>query len=142
MRAVLRAVRVVAALIPHPEDSSRYLVQQRLPGGSRGSLWEFPGGKVEEGESDREALIRECREELAIELWVQEKLWNTSHDYQDLHVDLILFQARIASGQPRPLKAAELRFLPPAEIKQLPFCEADVPLLEALASGTLLPIAE
>lgn len=126
---------MVAALIPSAGEPRRYLVQQRLPGKSRALLWEFPGGKVEPGETDAAALIRECHEELAVELEVGERLWSVVHGYTDLTVELVLYAARITSGTPQPLGANELRFLSPTEMKQLPFCEADVPLLDALESG-------
>jgi len=130
-------VRVVAALIPHPSDPSRFLVQQRLPGKSRALLWEFPGGKVEAGETEPQALARECQEELAVELEVGKRLWSCVHSYTDLTVELILYAARIRQGEPRLLGAHALRFCTPVEMKALPFCEADLPLLEELVSGTV-----
>jgi len=132
-----RKVRVVAALIPDSREPSRYLVQQRLPGGSRALLWEFPGGKVEPGETDEEALFRECREELDVSLAVGERLWSAVHEYADLAVELVLYAARIEDGTPRPLGAADLRFCTAGEMRRLPFCDADVPLVEALAAGGL-----
>ncbi len=129
----VKKVRVVAALIPEPSHPERFLVQQRLPGKSRGLLWEFPGGKVEPGESDEAALARECREELAVELTVGARLWETEHSYPDLTVTLVLHAAALAGGEPKPLGAQELRFLTPAQMLALPFCEADLPLLRALA---------
>ena len=133
----VRQVRVVAALIPHPSDPARYLVQQRLPGGSRALLWEFPGGKVEAGETEPQALARECQEELAVELEVGARLWSCVHHYTDLTVELVLYAARILKGEPQPLGAHELRFCTPAEMKALPFCEADLPLLDELATGSI-----
>lgn len=135
-----RTVRVVAALIPHPEQPSRFLVQQRLPGGSRALLWEFPGGKVEAGEGEPAALARECQEELDVELAVGRRLWEGRHTYPDLTVELVLYAARIRAGDPRPLGAQALRFLTVAEMQALPFCEADIPLLEELAAGALGPL--
>lgn len=135
----VRRVRVVAALIEAAGDPSRFLCQQRLPGGSRALLWEFPGGKVEAGETDELALIRECREELDVALSVGRRLWEGSHAYPDLVVDLVLYAARVNSGDPKPLGANELRWLTLAEMQALPFCEADVPLLALLAKGEILP---
>jgi 8-oxo-dGTP diphosphatase len=128
---------VVAALIPQPGDGSRFLVQQRLPGGSRALLWEFPGGKVEAGETDKAALARECREELDVVLAVGQRLWAGRHTYPDLTVELVLYLARLVAGEPKPLGAHALRFLTPAEMTALPFCEADVPLLDDLVAGRM-----
>jgi len=132
-----RTVRVVAALIPQPGDGSRFLVQQRLPGGSRALLWEFPGGKVEAGETDEAALARECREELDVILDVGQQLWAGQHTYPDLTVELVLYLARLVAGEPKALGAHALRFLTPAEMTALPFCEADVPLLDDLVAGRM-----
>jgi 8-oxo-dGTP diphosphatase len=134
----LKQVRVVAALIASPSAAFHFLVQQRLPDKSRPNLWEFPGGKVEPGETDAAALVRECREELAVELAVGERLWGTVHAYPDLTVALELYAATIQSGVPRPLGAAALRFCTPDQMKALPFCEADLPLLELLGSPGFL----
>ncbi|HYR56689.1 MAG TPA: (deoxy)nucleoside triphosphate pyrophosphohydrolase [Myxococcaceae bacterium] len=132
MSSTDRRVRVVAALIASPVGSDRFLVQQRLPGARRGLLWEFPGGKVEQGESDEQALVRECREELGVELSVGQRRWTGSHRYEDLQVELAVYEAKIVSGSPSPLHARELRALSAHEMKSLPFCEADLPLLDAL----------
>jgi 8-oxo-dGTP diphosphatase len=131
----MKTIRVVAALIPSPADASRFLVQQRLPDKSRANLWEFPGGKVEPGETDEAALVREGREELDVELRVGRRLWSTMHAYEDLTVQLELFAAEIAAGEPKALGAQALRFATPTEMQALPFCEADVPLLEGLVRG-------
>jgi 8-oxo-dGTP diphosphatase len=131
----MKRIRVVAGLIADPKDSSRFLVQQRLPNASRANLWEFPGGKIEPGETEAQALVRECREELDVGLVVGRKLWSTVHDYPDLTVELELFAADITEGQPKPLGAQALQFATVTEMKQLSFCEADLPLLDSLATG-------
>ncbi|PZR09786.1 MAG: (deoxy)nucleoside triphosphate pyrophosphohydrolase [Archangium gephyra] len=133
----MKTIRVVAALIEDPRDESRFLVQQRLPNKSRANLWEFPGGKVEPGETDEQALARECVEELDVELAVGRRLWSTSHDYDDLTVQLELFAATIVKGEPKALGAQALKFCTPVEMQALPFCEADLPLLEELVSGAV-----
>lgn len=129
-----RAVRVVAALIADPQRPDHFLIQQRLPGTRRGLLWEFPGGKVEPGESDVQALVRECREELGIELRAGGYRWSGRHRYEDLEVELVLYDGQILSGTPAPLRANALRFASVREMQALPFCEADFPLLAALGA--------
>jgi len=133
-----KRLRVVAALMVRGEATPpRYLVQQRPPDTSRANLWEFPGGKVEAGEADEAALIRECREELGVEVAVDARRWSTIHEYGDLTVELVVYDARILSGDPRPLGSQALAFCSGEEMRRLPFCEADVPLVDALARGTL-----
>lgn len=139
MTEARRTVRVVAALISRPGDDSRFLVQQRLPGGSRGLLWEFPGGKVEPGESEPQALARECQEELDVRLQVGRRLWEGRHEYPDLTVELALYAAHLESGEPKTLGAQALAFLTPEQMLALPFCEADLPPLQALVDGRLGP---
>lgn len=128
----MKRVRVVAALVPHPADPGRILVQQRAATGARANLWEFPGGKVEAGESDEHALARECREELGVELAVGARRWSSVHAYPDLTVELVLYDARLVQGEPRPLDAQALAWLTAAEMGERPFCEADLPLLQVL----------
>jgi 8-oxo-dGTP diphosphatase len=127
-------VRVVAALL---RKGDSVLVQQRRSGGARGLLWELPGGKVEPGETDAEALARECREELGIEIAVEEAAFSGAHRYSDLEMTLVLYRCRHLSGAPRPLCAHAVRFEPVGRLKALPFCEADLPLIELLSRGEL-----
>ncbi len=125
-------IRVVAALIESAGEKGAFLVQQRLPGKSRANLWEFPGGKVEPGETDQQALKRECREELDVELEVGPREWGVEHAYADLIVALELYRAKIVRGEPKALGAQALKFATPKAMRAMPFCEADLPLLEAL----------
>ena len=130
----LRRVRVVAAFV---ERGGSVLLTRRHDKGERAGLWEFPGGKVEAGEEEPAALIRELQEELGVQVRVGERLGAVAHTYPDVHVDLILYSAELVPGgpEPLPLEAAELRWVPRGEMQTLPFCEADVPLLEQLSRG-------
>ena len=89
-------IKVVAALI---WDKDRFLICQRPKNKARALLWEFVGGKVEKGESKEEALIRECREELAIDIAVDNIFTEVTHDYPDITIRLTLFNSRIVGGQ-------------------------------------------
>ena len=95
---------VVAALI---WDGNRFLICQRPAHKARGLLWEFVGGKVEPGETKEEALIRECREELAVTVSVQGIFMEVTHPYPDLTVHLTLYNAKIESGVPQLLEHQE-----------------------------------
>ena len=122
---------VVAALI---WDGDRFMACQRPAHKARGLLWEFVGGKVEPGETKEEALIRECREELDIELEVGTVFMEVLHEYPDLTVQLTLFNAVIASGEPKLLEHNALRWITPQQIPELDFCPADQEILIALQS--------
>jgi 8-oxo-dGTP diphosphatase len=127
-----RRVRVVAALITS-DEGRRVLVQRRPPGKQRALLWEFPGGKVEPGESDDHALRREVREELGVDLDVGAERFHGCHAYPDLEVDLYVYQACVVEGTPRPLQRGQvIREATLEELRTLPFCEADRALVEAL----------
>ncbi len=122
---------VVAAVI---ERGDEVLVSKRFPKGERAGLWEFPGGKVEPGEAERVALVRELREELGVRAQVGELYARVEHIYPDVQVELALYRASLApSEEPRPLQSDELRWVRRRELPGLPFCEADVPLLTRLA---------
>lgn len=129
----MKCVRVVAALFTRGDT---VLVQQRPPGKSRGLLWEFPGGKVEAGEADEEALARECVEELGVRVDVGGKLWEVEHAYADLTVTLVLYRAEMApDALPQPHDAHQLAWVERSKLPALDFCEADIPLLPRLAAG-------
>ena len=105
------------------------MICQRPAHKARGLLWEFVGGKVEPGETKPQALIRECREELAVELEVGEIFMEVLHEYPDLLVRLTLFNATIAAGEPQKLEHHDLRWITPSEIPNYEFCPADVEIL-------------
>lgn len=120
---------VVAALI---WDGDRFLACQRPAHKARGLLWEFVGGKVEPGETKEEALIRECREELAVTVSVGEVFMEVTHQYPDLTVHLTLYHAAIAAGVPQKIEHNDIRWITVEEIDRYPFCPADDVILERL----------
>lgn len=120
---------VVAALI---WDGDRFLACQRPANKARGLLWEFVGGKVEPGETREQALIRECREELAITVRVDDIFMEVTHEYPDLTVHLTLFHAAIADGTPQMLEHNDLRWVTIQEMDELAFCPADEVILDEL----------
>ena len=131
-QAELILLTVVAAALT--DAQGRVLVQQRAPGRAMAGLWEFPGGKLEAGETPEAALVRELAEELGIEVepdaltpaaFASEKLG-------DKHLLLLLYTVRDWSGEPRALDASGLRWAYPAELRHLPMPPADVPLVDAL----------
>ena len=120
---------VVAALI---WDENRFLACQRPAHKARGLLWEFVGGKVEPGETREQALIRECQEELAVTVAVQDVFMEVDHVYPDLTVHLTLFNASIAEGVPQKIEHNDLRWITVEEIDQYEFCPADEEILRRL----------
>ena len=120
---------VVAALI---WEENRFLACQRPAHKARGLLWEFVGGKVEPGETKEQALIRECQEELAVTVAVQEVVMDVDHIYPDLTVHLTLFNASIAEGIPQKIEHNDLRWITVEEIDQYEFCPADEEILRRL----------
>ena len=120
---------VVAALI---WEDNRFLACQRPAYKARGLLWEFVGGKVEPGETREQALIRECQEELAVTVAVQDVFMEVDHVYPDLTVHLTLFNASIAEGIPQKIEHNDLRWITVEEIDQYEFCPADEEILRRL----------
>ena len=120
---------VVAALI---WEGERFLACQRPANKARALLWEFVGGKVEAGETLEEALIRECREELAITVAPKDVFMEVIHEYPDLTVRLTLFNASIAEGTPRALEHHDIRWITVRQIDDLAFCPADEEILKKL----------
>ena len=128
-----KATEVVAALI---WDGDRFLIYQRPAHKARGLLWEFVGGKVEPGETKEQALVRECREELAVAISVGEVFMEVDHDSPDLNIHLTLFNAAIIKGTPQLLEHNDIRWITPEEIPQYEFCPADEEILRRLQTKT------
>lgn len=116
-------IRVVAAVI---EREGRYLITQRRPTAVLAGLWEFPGGKVEAGESDETALMREVGERVGVAIEVKGKMAERTHHYEGYSVDLILYQGVIPPGQePRALRVADFKWAASSEFEKYPFPAAD-----------------
>ncbi|MBQ6890070.1 MAG: (deoxy)nucleoside triphosphate pyrophosphohydrolase [Oscillospiraceae bacterium] len=120
---------VVAALI---WEGEKFMICQRPAHKARGLLWEFVGGKVEPGETKPQALIRECREELAVTVAVGDIFMEVVHEYPDLTVQLTLFNATIAQGVPQKLEHNDIRWITPREIPCYDFCPADEEILKRI----------
>lgn len=119
-------VEVVAALI---WDGGKFMICQRPAHKARGLLWEFVGGKVEPQETKEQALIRECREELAVTVSVGDVFMDVIHEYPDITVHLTLFHATVAEGTPLMLEHRDIRWITPKEIADYEFCPADEEIL-------------
>ena len=124
-----KVVEVVAALI---WDKDKFLICQRPANKKRGLLWEFVGGKVEQGETKEQALIRECQEELAITVEPLEVFTEVTHEYPDITVHLTLFNCTILQGQPRLLEHHDMKWITSAEIHNYEFCPADEEILRKI----------
>ena len=122
-------IEVVAAMI---RDGGRVLLCRRPMDKAQGGKWEFPGGKIEPGETGAEALARECREELDVALDVGDVLADVMQDYPDRRVHLTLYAAAIAEGEPRRLEHSDMRWVDADRIGEYDLCPADARLVEML----------
>jgi mutator protein MutT len=123
---------IVAAIIRHDD---LILITKRPDNVHLAGLWEFPGGKVESGESLEAALHREIREELGVEITVDREYFSVAHEYPDKSVHLHFFDCTILRGEPQPLEVADLRWVKTAELVDFEFPPADVELIRRLRSG-------
>ncbi len=122
-------VPVVAALI---WKGDTFFACQRPSHKARALHWEFPGGKVEQGESHAQALIRECREELNCTIQVHDLFMDVVHTYPDITVHLFLYNCSLAEGEPQLLEHAAFAWLKREDIPQYIFCPADEEILERI----------
>ena len=122
-------VEVVAALI---WDKDKFMICQRPAHKARALLWEFVGGKVEAGETKEQALIRECQEELAVEISVGDVFMDIVHEYPDITVHLTLFNVTIAEGVPQKIEHNDIKWITPNEIPRYDFCPADKEILQQI----------
>lgn len=127
-------VEVVAALI---WNNDKFMICQRPAHKARALLWEFVGGKVEPGETKKQALIRECQEELAVTLSVGDVFMDVVHEYSDIKVHLTLFNATISEGVPTKIEHNDIKWITKSEIQQYTFCDADEEILKKLSGVSL-----
>jgi 8-oxo-dGTP diphosphatase len=131
-RAEMKTLSVVAGLII---EQGRVLMTQRREDSLHGLLWEFPGGKMEEGEEPRQALKRELEEELGIEAEVGRLFEATFHLYPEFPLLLLVYHCRIVRGVAKPLKARDLRWVNLQQMKELTLPPADEPIRKNLCSS-------
>jgi 8-oxo-dGTP diphosphatase len=125
-----RMIRVVAAVV---ERQGKYLITQRRDEAVLPRMWEFPGGKVEDDESDEDALKREVQERLGVDLVVVKKLTDREHDYDGYVVHLTLFSCTLPPGvEPRAQKVRDVRWVASEEFSQYPFPPADQATMDQL----------
>ena len=112
----------------------RVLIARRPPGKAMAGLWEFPGGKVHEGETPEIALIRELQEEIGVDTRQSclAPIAFASHTYDDFHLLMPLFACRVWQGTPQPLEGQELTWVRPARLGDYPMPPADIPLVAIL----------
>jgi 8-oxo-dGTP diphosphatase len=124
-----KKIRVVGALI---ELDGKYLITQRPPSSSLPLLWEFPGGRVEEGETDEKALARELAEEMEIRVEVQERAMHVEHSYERYDIDFNVYRCKLLSGQIVHKRVHDHRWVKLSELDDYPFPPADEKTLEKL----------
>jgi 8-oxo-dGTP diphosphatase len=125
---------VLVSAVALIDVDGRVLLAQRPAGKSMAGLWEFPGGKVEVGETPEAALIRELEEELGIDTWASclAPLTFASHSYDDFHLMMPLFACRKWNGTPQAREGQVLKWVKPADMRGYPMPAADVPLIAVL----------
>ncbi len=125
----MRTIIVAAGLIV---EERRILISQRKEEGPYGLLWEFPGGKVKEGEEPRQALRRELKEELGVEASVEALFEVVFHVYPEYPVLLLVYRCRIEKGIPRPLDCRDLQWVALEDLEGISMLEADDPIRQRL----------
>jgi 8-oxo-dGTP diphosphatase len=130
----LRMKTVLVSAVALIDVDGRVLLAQRPEGKSMAGLWEFPGGKVEQGETPEAALIRELQEELGIDTWQSclAPLTFASHSYDDFHLLMPVFACRKWGGTPTPREGQTLKWVHGKDLKSYPMPAADIPLIPIL----------
>lgn len=126
-----KRIEVVAAII---EKNGKILICRRAENKTRALKWEFPGGKIEPGETPEQAVLRECREELDVDLCVKGEFMRVLHSYPDIEIQLTVFRTAIIGSDPRCIEHKEIRFVYPSELADFELCPADITVAEKIIS--------
>ncbi len=127
-------LRVSAGVIRN-SDGAVLIARRKPEAGPTGGLWEFPGGKIEPGEQPRESLVREIREELGVDIEINTLICIVKKDTDNMPLELIVFEAMITEGDPKPLEHDELAWVMPPALDETGFPEPDKPIIRFLKSG-------
>ncbi|PGS54233.1 8-oxo-dGTP diphosphatase MutT [Bacillus sp. AFS041924] len=125
-----KQIKVVGAVIRN--NQNQILCALRSPKMSMPNSWEFPGGKIEKEEKPEEALVREIQEELGCDISVSEMIEDVIHEYPNLVVNLITYEAKIISGYPVAKEHAKIEWKEISDLKELEWAPADLPTVEKL----------
>lgn len=108
------------------------LIDRRLAKGEMGGLWEFPGGKIERGETPQQCIQREILEELAIEVEVATHLITINHKYEKFQVTLFVYNCYYLKGEPQPIECEEIRWVRVSQLNNFNFPEANIEIIKAI----------
>ena len=122
--------RIGVAVIANQQG--KILIDRRKNEGEMAGLWEFPGGKIEPGETVEDCIIREIKEELDIEIILGDRLTTITYAYKTFNVTLYVHECQHASGNPQPLECQEIRWVEPAEMNQYEFPQANRQIIDLL----------
>ena len=125
-----KTVHVVGAIIEN--DKNEIFCALRSPEMTLANYWEFPGGKIEAGETPEQALAREITEEFNCSIEVGKKVEDTTYEYEKVIVRLETYKAKLLKGKPIALEHAETKWVPREQLLQLNFAPADIPAVEKL----------
>ncbi len=128
------SLHVTAALI---RDKGKLLISKRAKGSHLEDYWEFPGGKLENGETLEQCLEREVEEELGFRIRAEKALLSVSHEYKDRVVILHFFSCEYISGEPRPIQCQEIKWVAPGELSAYRFPPADKKMIALLIEKKL-----
>ena len=127
-----KTVHVVGAIIENEKEE--IFCALRSPEMTLPNYWEFPGGKIESGETPEQALAREIEEEFSCSIEVSEKVEDTTYEYEKVIVRLETYKAKLIEGQPIALEHAETKWVPRKELQTLNFAPADIPAVDKIAN--------
>ena len=114
------------------DRNGRVLISKRKPDAHSGDLWEFPGGKVREGESPEQAVVRELREELGIGVRVERFYARVEHEYPDRRIELLAYLCVLEEGKPTPIHCVACDWVPISDLNRRSFPEANLALVKRL----------
>lgn len=136
VREIKKTVHVVGAIIEN--EKKEVFCALRGPEMTLPNYWEFPGGKIEKGESKEDALKREIQEELGCTIAIFDHVEDTTYEYEKVIVRLETFMAKIVSGTPIATEHAQIKWVPRKELSTLNWAPADIPAIEKLLSNEIV----